>query len=597
MVYRRRGACAAGGRNVRRRGRARSRERVRGGWANAGPAQIGPAQIGPAQINALSRPDLCWEASGNGAPVTLEDCDTAIQNQQWTQTPNGVLMNGIGYCLEGGTGAVRGGEPLIIDFAGQCGGTSGQRWQFSGTTGRFTRPGTGVCAVPGGRLEPGTEIVRGVCSAAAGQRWSLGYSAVTVSAGTGTGTGAGTGAGVGAGAGSGHVGGTFTASVTVANAASAQTAYGAGVRLGAPRGLTVIALRGTGGAAGWTCDVRALTCTGTLAAGAAGRIDVAGRISAGARRGSAYVISAAATVAGTSPQPGTAPASASVRVTVLAAAPGAGSTAAGSRGGSSRGGMPVARSSPGFSCSAAACWWPSAEAPPERAGTRPGRSPPRGGPEQASRQASGQASGQAQSFQPALSTGHFPGSQHRSRTSPSPGVRGQFPPGARGPAAFPRRAGRRAWTWGEPAASRSGRAGSGRRRRRVRPPRSARPSPPVPTGSAAAAPPGGSASASIRNRPAPPRARPGRCRLQPGKADRVRVVSVDERADAPPQGVRHPGQGTGARGVVAGGSDDAEGEFHPVPLLRRPARRSRPWQPASISSSPRSRSGMIRYRR
>ena len=116
---------------------------VQAGTVQAGTAQAGTAQAGPAQIKALARPDLCWQAGGNGAPVTLARCDPALQAQQWTLTSDNVLMTGTGYCLEATAG------PLFTDFAAQCGGSPGQRWQFTGATGALTSTGTGICAVAG----------------------------------------------------------------------------------------------------------------------------------------------------------------------------------------------------------------------------------------------------------------------------------------------------------------------------------------------------------------------------------------------------------------------------------------------------------------
>jgi hypothetical protein len=270
------------------------------GTAQTGTAQTGTAQVGPAQINAMGRPDLCWQAGGNGALVTLARCDSALQAQQWALTSNGVLMNGTGYCLEAAPGS------LFIDFADQCGGSPAQQWQFSTVRGTLTSAGTGRCAVAGGALTPGTAVADGICTiTTADRRWSLGYSAATVSAGTAHGL----------------AGGTFTAAVTVTNAASAQAAYGATIHLEMPRGLAVRALRGTGGAAGWRCNVPALACSGNLAAGAAGRIEIAGPLPAAARPGTGYRLLAAVSVARTSQQAGTAPTTASVPVTVLAGAP------------------------------------------------------------------------------------------------------------------------------------------------------------------------------------------------------------------------------------------------------------------------------------
>ena len=256
--------------------------------------------IGPVQINPVGHPHLCWQATGNGAPIRLETCDAAAQAQQWSLTPNGVLMNGIGYCLE-----ARSGEPagtaLYIDFAAQCAGARGQVWQYNGTNGHLSSAGT--CAGLAGRVSAGVQVVRRACPG--GPRWSIGYSAVTLRAGSGTGT----------------AGGAFDTSVTVANAASAQTAYQVRVEFGLVRGLSYTGVRATDGASGWRCDRPTLTCTGTLAAGASGRIYLSGRLPADARSGRSYTLTARAVVAGTSQRPGTAGKPVPATVAVHAAPP------------------------------------------------------------------------------------------------------------------------------------------------------------------------------------------------------------------------------------------------------------------------------------
>ena len=274
----------------------------------AGPASAATAStIGPAQISALGHPGLCWQAWGNGSPVTLAKCDATSQGQQWSLTLDGVLMNGNGYCLE--ATAAR-GAPLYIDFAGQCGGGRGQVWRYQ--SGLLASTQTRACAGLGGPLEPGTDIVRRSCppttttaERSAVPRWSIGYSAVSVTPGTGSGT----------------AGGTFTGSVTVANAASAQTAYGVTVRFALPPGSTAAGLRPDGGTAGWTCELRTASCTGTLVAGTSGRIGLTGRLPAGARPGSSVAVPARALVTGTSQRSGRARTTASVTVTVEQAAP------------------------------------------------------------------------------------------------------------------------------------------------------------------------------------------------------------------------------------------------------------------------------------
>ncbi len=276
-----------------------------GGPASAATmSAAGGTTIGPFQINAIGHPDLCWESTGNGAPVALATCDSAIQDQQWSLTPDGVLMNGIGYCLEALAGQSH-GVPLYIDFADQCGGDRGQVWQYNGRTGQLSNAGGSICAGLDGSAVSGAQIERLTCRSSA--RWSIGYSAVTVAPGTG----------------SGPAGGTFNASVTVANAASAQMAYGVAVRLAMPRALALTGLHGSGGAAGLVCDLRTATCTGTLPAGASGHIEMAGRVPGNGRPGASYPVSAHVSVGGTSQQPGTVRTTASLRVAVHAAPPAA----------------------------------------------------------------------------------------------------------------------------------------------------------------------------------------------------------------------------------------------------------------------------------
>lgn len=241
--------------------------------------------IGPVQINPVGHPHLCWQATGNGAPILLETCNPAIEAQQWSLTPDGVLMDGIGYCLEARSGQPA-GVPLFIDFASQCGGSRGQVWQYNGTTGHLSSLGT--CAGLAGRVSAGISVVRRACPG--GPRWSIGYSAVTLRPGSG----------------SGAVGGAFDTSVTVANAASAQTAYEVTVEFGVLRGLDYKGVRATGGASGWRCDRPTLTCTGTLPPGVSGRIYLSGTLPADARPGRSYTLTARAMVGGTSQLPGTA---------------------------------------------------------------------------------------------------------------------------------------------------------------------------------------------------------------------------------------------------------------------------------------------------
>src|ERR1700683_5510047 len=275
----------------------------RGGPACAATmSAAGGTTIGPFQISAIGHPDLCWESTGNGGPVALATCDSAIQDQQWSLTPDGVLMNGIGYCLAALTGQPH-GVPLYIDFANQCGGDRGQVWLYNGRTGQLSNAGGSICAGLEGSVVSGAQIERLTCRSS--PRWSIGYSAVTVAPGTG----------------SGPAGGTFNGSVTVANAASAQMAYGVTGRLTVPRTPALTGLRGTGGAADLACDLRTATCTGTLPSGASGHIDVAGRVPGNVRPGASYPVSAHVSVGETSQQPGIVPTTASLRIAVQAAPP------------------------------------------------------------------------------------------------------------------------------------------------------------------------------------------------------------------------------------------------------------------------------------
>jgi hypothetical protein len=109
--------------------------------------------------------------------------------------------------------------------------------------------------------------------------------------------------------------------VTVANATSAQSAYGVTVAFGLPRSLAAAGLQPAGATSGFRCNVRTATCTGTLAAGSSGHIDISGRLPAGAAAGDSYALTARATVGDTSQRSSTARLTASVKVLVGAAAP------------------------------------------------------------------------------------------------------------------------------------------------------------------------------------------------------------------------------------------------------------------------------------
>ena len=271
----------------------------------AAPAS-GGTTIGPMQINPVADSQLCWQAAGDGAPIALEACDPDVRNQQWSLTPDGVLMNGIGYCLEAPSGQPQ-GTLLYIDFVSQCDGTRGQVWTYSGSTGRLSSSATGTCAAPGGPIAAGTQVVQAVCRPH-GRRWSIGYSAVTLAAGPG----------------SHSARGSYSASVTVANAASAQPAYGVAMTFGLPRGLAATAIHAAGGASGFRCDIKALTCAGALPAGTSGRIDISGRLPSDAAPGASYTVSARAAVRDTSQLSGTVPTIALVKVSFGAPAPPAG---------------------------------------------------------------------------------------------------------------------------------------------------------------------------------------------------------------------------------------------------------------------------------
>lgn len=136
-----------------------------------------PDQLGPVQIRAQARPDLCWQAAGNGSPVTLAHCGSA-NGQLWTLTSDGVLMNGNGYCLQADPSAAGG---LLIGFGGQCDGEAGQLWAYHRPAGQLVSVGTGAgggagqCAGLGAALAPGAPVVSGTC--AGGTRWSFGTAA------------------------------------------------------------------------------------------------------------------------------------------------------------------------------------------------------------------------------------------------------------------------------------------------------------------------------------------------------------------------------------------------------------------------------------
>lgn len=104
-------------------------------------------------------------------------------------------------------------------------------------------------------------------------------------------------------------------------ARSGQPAYRVSVEFGRLGGLDYTGMRGAGAASGWRCDRSALTCTGTLPAGASGRIYLSGRLPATMRPGRLYTLTARAVVTGASQLHGTPSKTASATVAVHAAPP------------------------------------------------------------------------------------------------------------------------------------------------------------------------------------------------------------------------------------------------------------------------------------
>jgi hypothetical protein len=199
-----------------------------------------------------------------------------LQGQQWSLTPDGVLMNGNGYCLE----AVP-GRPLLVDFASQCAGAPSQIWHYR--SGQLISPtaASGTCAVTAAPVVPGAEIVGAACprrraasdaiTPRAASRWSIGHSAVT-------------------------------------------TAYGVSVTVALPPGVTAATLSGSG----LHCHVGTLTCTGILPAGTSRRITLTGPVPAAIRSGDSYPIRAHATVTGTAQRSRTARTTAAAAEVTLA---------------------------------------------------------------------------------------------------------------------------------------------------------------------------------------------------------------------------------------------------------------------------------------
>ena len=195
----------------------------------------------------------------------------------------------------------------------------------------------GTCAVTAAPAVPGAEITGAACprpratsdalTAREASRWSIGRSAVTLTASRGQGPVV-------------PVGGIFGASVTVANAASAQAAYGVSVTFALPPGVSASSLHAATGPSpprsgppgsglprsglprsGLHCDVSTLSCTGTLPAGTSRRITLTGPVPAAVRPGDTYPVRARASVTGTTQRSRTARTTASLTVTVAPAAP------------------------------------------------------------------------------------------------------------------------------------------------------------------------------------------------------------------------------------------------------------------------------------
>lgn len=258
----------------------------------------GGLPIGPVKLSPLGHPKLCWEAWGNGSPITLQSCDTTLQGQEWTFTANGVLMNGNGYCLQNGGSAQSSSSAtgsLYLSFTGQCAGSKSQNWTFTGATDSIENPPGHLCAsVPGGTPVTGATLVaRGCGSTGSWASWSQGDSDLTLSgpnpqtsthththSNAKSQTGAGSNVNANPQSGSSGAGGhrAFSANVTVSNGAKAMTAYTASVALRLPTGLTATKLTGTGALSGWTCRLHTLDCRGNLPGSSTGSITVTGTV-------------------------------------------------------------------------------------------------------------------------------------------------------------------------------------------------------------------------------------------------------------------------------------------------------------------------------
>ncbi|WP_078863825.1 ricin-type beta-trefoil lectin domain protein [Streptomyces sp. AcH 505] len=110
--------------------------------------------------------DLNANATANGTPVQLWDCNNTTA-QSWTRQTDGTVRAN-GNCLDI-NGASTADGALVQEWA--CNGGSNQQWKV--TNGTLVNPASGKCLdVPGGNTANGTRLEIWTCNGGANQRWA-----------------------------------------------------------------------------------------------------------------------------------------------------------------------------------------------------------------------------------------------------------------------------------------------------------------------------------------------------------------------------------------------------------------------------------------
>ncbi|GII91570.1 hypothetical protein Ssi02_18010 [Sinosporangium siamense] len=236
-------------------------------------------------ISLLNQRTICLDSgTTSGSVVTVQTCDATKLTQQWSFSGT-TLRNGAGLCLA---------MPLVVPSPGSqlqvttCSGSLTQNWTFLAASNSLQYTGsvaTLFCAdSQTGNPPAGTAVVAAGCSNTDHQRWSFGFSDISVT----TPYPAATTLKIKPGQ------STSVAAFNTSNDPNHQTAPSATLTITVPTGVT---MTGTT-AVNWTCSATTSCTASNVTPGTAGSVTRTFTVPATATVGTKYQVTATAAVTG-----------------------------------------------------------------------------------------------------------------------------------------------------------------------------------------------------------------------------------------------------------------------------------------------------------